>query len=632
MKKVCLLLVSGIYVAASAMAERNVADNRPNILWIVTDDQRADSLACFNQAVYGTDDNLLGYVESPNVDALAKEGVLFTRAICNSPACGPSRGSMHSGRYPFRNGHYAFEQTHQEPDFVKPIIHQTMREYGYSTGAFGKMDSYIYNYPGTTYNTDGLFGARVHFKHDMQSNDVGDIFSHVARETVDGQEVSTGNKEKVMYPDGSIRSYYTRRKNAELTAEDRAEIDKTTDEFDLLRAYPEGFYTKTLIYGGRNPQPADKTIDAEIIHVFKDYLVNADEAYTTSWGKKMQGVPSDKPFMIDVGLRLPHTPVLPPQSIRERFKDKTYRRPEFSGADTEKLPPQLKNLSKGMKIIATSPEDVSAKRAFTPDDFQQACGDYFAFCTHGDELIGDAVKAFKAYCAQNKREYLIIYTVGDHGWQLGEQGIESKFSPWRQSVHNAAIVVSSDKTKFPPGKVYDDIVEYVDFMPTILAAGGVNIHAPKYEYLDGYDLAEVISGKAVKRDYALGEMNLIYGPRAYLRSKDFGFSMRTRKGWGLAQEGDLNKDVKWPLECPVEEAELALYDLRDDPLERNNVAGDPEYAALAEWFRQKLGNIVLGDGRVECDWKKKNTYSISNFAKGADDKKLDIPSELIPSI
>jgi len=45
-----------------------------------------------------------------------------------------------------------------------------------------------------------------------------------------------------------------------------------------------------------------------------------------------------------------------------------------------------------------------------------------------------------------------------------------------------------------------------------------------------------------------------------------------------------------------------------------------------------MGNIVLGDGRVECDWQLPNSYSISNFAGGADEKVLNIPAELIPQI
>ncbi|MGJ8640980.1 MAG: sulfatase-like hydrolase/transferase [Opitutaceae bacterium] len=629
MKYLSFLSLVGVCMAVPFIASGKTAAAKPNILWIVTDDQRADSLACFNRAVYGTDESPLGYVESPQIDALAAEGVLFTRAIVNAPACGPSRGSMHSGRYPFRNGHYGFELSHQKADFVKPIVHQTIREYGYSTGAFGKMDSYIYTVP-NEYNTDGMFGARVHFKHDLQKNGLGDIYSHVAGGNVDGKWTVFGNKEKVMYADGSQRLYFTNRKGEELRAEDIAAIEQTNREFDLLRAYPKGFYSKALIYGGRNPQPADKTVDAYIVKEFKDYIANADSTYTTSFGKEMQGVPSDKPFMIEVGLRLPHTPVLPAQSYCERFANKTYRVPEFPAEYREKLPPQLQAVCKGMKVVANSPEEISAGLAYTEEEMQTAIRDYYAFCAHGDTLIGDAVKAFKEYSEKQGRDYLIIYTVGDHGWQLGEQGIATKFTPWRESIHNAAIVVSSDKEKFPPGMVYDGIVEYVDFMPTILAAGGADVNDPKYDYLDGFDLAEVISGNATKRDYALGEMNLIYGHRGYLRTKEFGFSMRTRPFNSWVKEDQLMKNIKWALECPVEKAELALYDLRNDPLELNNLAADPEYLELARWFRQRLGNILLGDGRVECDWKLENSYKVSNFAKGADDKILAIPADLIP--
>lgn len=623
MRKLVTLMIGGLLVSAIHAA------NKPNILWITTDDQRPDSLACFNRAVYGSDESPLGYVESPNIDKLAAEGVLFTRAICNAPACGPSRGSMHTGMYTFRNGHYGFELSHQHPDFTKPVVHQVMREYGYSTGAFGKSDSYIYNDPGS-FGNDGIFGTKVHFKHDLQKNGFGDIYTSVEGREIDGKYKVYGNSEKVMYADGSVRKYLIKNHVDGLTEENIAEKEKTDKELGLLRSHTLG--NKTLIYGGRNPQTADKTVDAWIANTFINYLVNADKPYTTIYGEKLNGVPTDKPFMIDVGFRFPHTPVLAPQSYRDRFADKVYRLPEFDPSDLEKLPQQLKNLTDQMRVIPRNPEDVDAKKAYSSAEMQMAIRDYYAFCAHGDEHIGRVVDAFKKYCADQKSEYMIIYTVGDHGWHLGEQGMESKFSPWRESVHNAAIVVSSDKKTFPPGKVYDGLVEYVDFMPTILAAGGVNLNEPKYDYLDGEDLAAVLAGKATKREYALGEMNLVMGPRAYMRSKDWAFSMKTRPFWGYVKQENMGKDMKWALEGPIIRAEVALYDLRKDPLERSNVSNDPEYKALAEWFRQKLGNIVLGDGRVECDWKFKNVYTISDFAKGADDKKLDIPSELIPAL
>ncbi|KMT66957.1 sulfatase-like hydrolase/transferase [Catenovulum maritimum] len=83
---------------------------------------------------------------------------------------------------------------------------------------------------------------------------------------------------------------------------------------------------------------------------------------------------------------------------------------------------------------------------------------------------------------------------------------------------------------------------------------------------------------------------------------------------------------------PFRHSRLALYDLSIDSLERNNLAYQTQYTELAQWIRHKLGNIVLGDGRIEADWSQENHYVVSNIAKGADDKKLDIPAHLINNL
>ncbi len=126
---------------------------------------------------------------------------------------------------------------------------------------------------------------------------------------------------------------------------------------------------------------------------------------------------------------------------------------------------------------------------------------------------------------------------------------------------------------------------------------------------------------------------MIFGPRAYMRSDNFSFSMRSRES-DSDPSIDLppNTDIKWALECSPEEAEMALFDLRIDLNEQRNVAYDEEYKELAAWLRNKLGCIVLGDRRLECDWDVKNSYNISTFAEGSDDKKLEIPKKIIPKI
>jgi len=62
---------------------------RPNILWIMTDEQRADTLGCYGNA----------WARTPNVDRLAAGGVTFDCAIVQNPVCVPSRVSMLASRY-----------------------------------------------------------------------------------------------------------------------------------------------------------------------------------------------------------------------------------------------------------------------------------------------------------------------------------------------------------------------------------------------------------------------------------------------------------------------------------------------------------------------------------------------------
>lgn len=64
--------------------------DRPNILWICSDQQRFDTLGCCGNSL----------VHTPNLDRLAESGTLFTHAYSQSPVCTPSRASFLTGRYP----------------------------------------------------------------------------------------------------------------------------------------------------------------------------------------------------------------------------------------------------------------------------------------------------------------------------------------------------------------------------------------------------------------------------------------------------------------------------------------------------------------------------------------------------
>ncbi|AWB68937.1 sulfatase [Saccharobesus litoralis] len=572
---------------------------KPNILWILTDDQRADSIAAVNMALRGTKESELGYVESPSLDALAQEGVLFPLAYNQSPGCSPSRYSMATGQYPHRSGRYGFEYAHRQSEHAKPTIPEVLREHGYQTMLAGKAGLRLKN----GINVKGVpltYDFEVE-RYALERAGIGDWTKKTVRDKKTGKPSVT---EYFHYADGSKDSFVYSR-NGKFVDEPNP-ADK---KLDIIRSYTRAL--PVLILAGESPMPEDKTTDGKILEAFQNYLGNANQSYTSMLGKKIQGPTDDKPVMVSLSFHFPHTPVLPPKSYQDRFEKIPYKLPKFSKDEVAKLPQQLKKLYKNTKADG-----------LTDAEKLRTIQDYYAFTAYGDSLIGKAIKDFKEYSKKTNRPYLIVATVGDHGWHLGEQGIQAKFAPWNKSGHGAMIVVDSSGEYFPKNTVHTDYVEYVDIAPTLFAAAGVDIDND-HQHLNGFDLADVIRQPELKRDYVLGEMNQIIGDRVYLRSKRWGFSMKIRPKNGKPGEThEAGEDIMWAVNATPQQVEMALYDMQCDPNERNNVAYDPRYKNIVEALRLKTQNIFLGDNRLEVNWKKQNVYHISDFAVGAHDRKL----------
>lgn len=99
---------------------------RPNILWLCSDQQRFDTLGCYGNR----------YVTTPNIDALAASGALFTHAFAQSPICTPSRACMLTGRYPRTTG---ARQNGQAINPSERLITRILADEGYQCGLIGKL-------------------------------------------------------------------------------------------------------------------------------------------------------------------------------------------------------------------------------------------------------------------------------------------------------------------------------------------------------------------------------------------------------------------------------------------------------------------------------------------------------------
>ncbi|NDL64082.1 choline-sulfatase [Acerihabitans arboris] len=99
---------------------------KPNIVILMADQLAAGALSAYGNKVSKT----------PNIDRLAREGVVFNSAYCNSPLCAPSRASLMTGQLISRNGVYdnAAEFRAESPTFC-----HYLRQQGYKTYLAGKM-------------------------------------------------------------------------------------------------------------------------------------------------------------------------------------------------------------------------------------------------------------------------------------------------------------------------------------------------------------------------------------------------------------------------------------------------------------------------------------------------------------
>ena len=119
----------GIATAATLSGHLEAAGAKPpNIVLIMTDQQFAEAMSCRMGDTY---------IKTPNMDSLAADGMLFTKAYCPNPLCVPCRTSIFTGRYPHEHGKQINDT--QEIDAKEfPNIGMLLRKAGYATGYFGK--------------------------------------------------------------------------------------------------------------------------------------------------------------------------------------------------------------------------------------------------------------------------------------------------------------------------------------------------------------------------------------------------------------------------------------------------------------------------------------------------------------
>jgi arylsulfatase A-like enzyme len=132
-KSKLILFLSFCFGLSSPGISQNPTKSKSNILIILTDDQGYHDVS-----YYGTED-----LQTPNIDALRKDGMRFDNFLTNSPVCAPTRAALLSGRYPDRVGVPGLIRFHPENNwgYLDPktvLLPQKLKEANYHTAHIGK--------------------------------------------------------------------------------------------------------------------------------------------------------------------------------------------------------------------------------------------------------------------------------------------------------------------------------------------------------------------------------------------------------------------------------------------------------------------------------------------------------------
>jgi len=279
--------------------------------------------------------------------------------------------------------------------------------------------------------------------------------------------------------------------------------------------------------------------------------------------------PADKPFLLSVNFLAPHSwdnnpkQYLPQPRSMSLYADDTIPRTELhSEAAFKKLPEFLQN----DKTVARYRYRL---RFDTPEKYQEMMKNYYRLCTEVDEACGAIVEYLRA---TGELENTLIIFIGDNGYFHAERGLAGKWYPYQNSIRVPLIIRDPRLPDSSRGMRNEDIVLNVDVAPTILSA----VDLPVPSVVQGKDLAPLYLNPEGDHNWRT----------------EFFYEHETRKGMSFipGAQSVVSKYFKYNLWPEADDYEQ-LFDLREDPMELNNLAKDRQHEAALAKTRELLEQL-----------------------------------------
>jgi len=510
---------------------------KPNFLYLMVDQHRADWLGCYGHPV----------VKTPNIDALAAKGTRFNEFHVATPVCMPNRASFMTGRMPSLHGlrYNGCNLSTRANTFV-----DILKASGYATASIGKshlqpMTSMEARHPDT-----GLSGPIAEAwmanneNHGLEQpncyaqNDYFDFptpyygFDHVDMVTAHGDKAGGHYKQwfKDRYPNWQALH-------------------------DPANQLPHN-YTCPQAY--RTPIPEDGYPTAYICDRAKDYL-------TSRIGGARIGNP--QPFFAFVSFPDPHHPFNPPGKYWDMYDPN-----EFELAtrfeDHMNPPPPLLD---ARRYFEESGGQQTPQHAFMANDreVQEAMALTAGMITMIDDMVGQIIQTLKD---NGQYENTVIIFNADHGDYLGDFNLLLK-GPWAlRSINRVPMIwLDPDSTE---ERVTSALASTIDISTTILDRAGVD----PYFGMQGRSFLSCIDGADEHRESLLVEFNDGFARNGFKKSARV--RSIVKKDWQLS----VYKDQDWG----------ELYDLKNDPRQTHNLWTSAAHAATKATLFEELTQLLIG--------------------------------------
>ena len=253
----------------------------------------------------------------------------------------------------------------------------------------------------------------------------------------------------------------------------------------------------------------------------------------------------DKPFFLAVGMAKPHDPFNAPKKYFDLYPEED--------CDLHRPPEDWQ-----VPHPITLPGETRVFDLFTDQErceFQRA---YYACVSFMDAQVGKVLDALKE---QGLMENTLVVFFGDHGYHLGEHNWWNKVTVYEKS-HVAPMIIytGNDKVK---GRETNAMIEFIDLYPTLATYCGLD-NIP--DYLEGKDFGAVLKNpEASFREF----VTKVVG-----RGNVLGRSVKTTE-WRYTEWDEGRQGTE-------------LYDQINDPLEYNDLSGDPAYDNIQHEMRKLL--------------------------------------------